>query len=67
VYLVEKQRVRASAFDDVMAALADTTHVFEVRAVTPKVALVMRSIPRDQVPTCPIESSPQLLCTWAFP
>ena len=53
VYLVEKGRVRPTAFDDIRRALADPKHVFHALPLTVEIADAMRRIPRRSIPDFP--------------
>jgi PIN domain nuclease of toxin-antitoxin system len=53
VYLMEKGRLRASAYDDLRKVLDDPSHVLVEVPVTPGVVESMRSVPREAVPDMP--------------
>jgi PIN domain nuclease of toxin-antitoxin system len=53
VYLIEKRRLPASAYDDLRRVLVDPHHVLEEAPVSPGVIDAMRHIPRDAVPDMP--------------
>lgn len=53
VYLIEKNRVRATAYDDLRKALNDPDHVLAEAPVTPGVIESMRLVPRGAVPDMP--------------
>jgi PIN domain nuclease of toxin-antitoxin system len=53
VYLIEKRRVAASAYDDLRKALNDPDHVLAEAPVTPGVIESMRLVPRADVPDMP--------------
>ena len=53
VYLVEKNRLPAPAFDDLTAALRNPNHVLEEAPFTSDVVAAMRQVPRDAVPDMP--------------
>ena len=53
VYLVEKGRLPASAYDDLAKALLDPEHVFTEAVFTAAVVESMRQVPRDEVPDMP--------------
>jgi PIN domain nuclease of toxin-antitoxin system len=53
VYLVEKNRLRMSAYDDLKSALADPEHVLEEIPFTADVVEAMRRVSRDAVPDMP--------------
>lgn len=53
LYLVEKNRLAASAFDDVTKALNNPNHVFEEAPFTVEVVQSMRQIARSAIPDMP--------------
>jgi PIN domain nuclease of toxin-antitoxin system len=53
VYLVEKQRLPSSAYDDLVAALGHPQHVFTEVAFTVAVVEAMRQVLRAEVPDMP--------------
>jgi PIN domain nuclease of toxin-antitoxin system len=53
VYLGEKNRLPASAYEDLKAVLADPGYVFEESPFTAEVVEAMRQIPRSHVPDMP--------------
>ena len=53
VYLVEKNRLPASAFDDLKTALKNPNHVLEEAPFTADVVDAMRQVPREAVPDMP--------------
>ena len=53
VYLVEKNRLPATAFDDLTAALRNPNHVLEEAPFTSDVVAAMRQVPRDAAPDMP--------------
>jgi len=53
VYLIEKNRLPASAFDDLRTALANPNHVLEEAPFTGEVVESMRQVPRAEVPDMP--------------
>jgi PIN domain nuclease of toxin-antitoxin system len=53
VYLIEKNRLPASAYDDLKTALADPEHVLEAMPLTVDIVEAMRQVPRDAVPDMP--------------
>jgi len=53
VYLTEKNRLPASAFDDLRAALSNPNHVLQEAPFTAEVVAVMRQVSRDTVPDMP--------------
>ena len=53
VYLVEKKRLSATAFEDLRWALASPNHVLEEATLTAGVAEAMRRVSRDEVPDMP--------------
>ena len=53
VYLVERRRVLANAYDDLLAVLDDHEQVFEAVDLTREIVASMCTIPRDDVPDLP--------------
>ncbi len=53
VYLVEKKRLPASAFDDIKTALKNPNHVLEEGPFTAEVVDAMRKVSREAVPDMP--------------
>jgi PIN domain nuclease of toxin-antitoxin system len=53
VYLVEKNRLPVSAYEDLKAALADPEYVIEEAPITAGVVEAMRQVPRAEVPDMP--------------
>jgi PIN domain nuclease of toxin-antitoxin system len=53
VYLIEKGRLPASAYDDLKAALADPEYVIEEVPFTGEVVEAMRRVARGDVPDLP--------------
>lgn len=53
VYLIEKNRLPASAYDDLKAALADSDYVIEEAPFTVEIVDAMRQVSRAQVPDLP--------------
>ena len=53
VYLIEKDRVPRSAFDDLRAALNNPNHILAEAPLTAEVAEAMRRVPRADVPDMP--------------
>ena len=53
VYLVEKRRILASAFDDLQAALRNRDHVLHEAPVTAEIIESMQRIPRTDIPDMP--------------
>jgi len=53
VYLVEKGRLPASAYDDLRVILNDPTRVLKEIQVSAGVVEAMRRVPRDAVPDMP--------------
>ena len=53
VYLMEKNRLPVSAFDDLRTVLRNPKHVLEEAPFTVDIAQAMRQIPRDAVPDMP--------------
>src|SRR6202035_2824292 len=63
VYLIEKERIPATALDDVVAAITDPKNVLKLIALDDRIALNMRNIPRHDIPDLPdriIAASAQL-------
>jgi PIN domain nuclease of toxin-antitoxin system len=50
IYLVEKNRLPASAYDDLRKALADPDYVIEEAPFAAEIVEAMRQFPRDAVP-----------------
>jgi PIN domain nuclease of toxin-antitoxin system len=53
VYLVEKNRLPATSFEDLTTAIHNPNHVLEEAALTGGVVAAMRLVPRDAVPDMP--------------
>jgi PIN domain nuclease of toxin-antitoxin system len=53
VYLVEKNRLPASAYDELTQALADPEHVFTEAVISVAVVQAMRQVSRAEVPDMP--------------
>jgi PIN domain nuclease of toxin-antitoxin system len=53
VYLVEKNRLPASAYDELTQALADPEHVFTEAVISAAIVQAMRQVPRAEVPDMP--------------
>jgi len=53
VYLVEKNRLPPSAYDELAQALADPGHVFKEAAFTAAIVQSMRQVSRAEVPDMP--------------
>jgi PIN domain nuclease of toxin-antitoxin system len=53
IYLIEKNRLPASAFDDLRNALDNPNHLFKEAPFTGDVVKTMRQVPRDEVPDMP--------------
>jgi PIN domain nuclease of toxin-antitoxin system len=53
VYLVEKNRLPESAYDDLRKALGNPNHVLEEAPLTAGVVEAMRRVPRSDVPDMP--------------
>ena len=53
VYLVEKNRLPASAYHDLKNALADPDYVIEEAPFTVEIVDAMRQVPRSDVPDMP--------------
>ena len=50
MYLVEKNRLPSSAYEELMQALADPEHVFTEAVLTASVVQAMRRVSRTEVP-----------------
>lgn len=53
VYLIEKNRLPASAYDELTQALADPEHVFTEAVLTGVIVQAMRQVSRAEVPDMP--------------
>ncbi|MGA9474470.1 MAG: PIN domain-containing protein [Terriglobales bacterium] len=53
VYLVEKNRLPSSAYDELTQALADPEHVFTEAVISAAVVQAMRQVSRAEVPDMP--------------
>ena len=53
VYLVEKNRLPSSAYDELTQALADPEHVFTEAVISAAVVQAMRQVSRTEVPEMP--------------
>jgi PIN domain nuclease of toxin-antitoxin system len=53
VYLVERNRLPASAYDDLAQALADPEHVFTEAVLSAAIVQAMRQVSRLEVPDMP--------------
>jgi PIN domain nuclease of toxin-antitoxin system len=53
VYLVEKGRIRASAYDDLRDALRNPNHVLQEAPLTSEITDAMRQVPRADIPDMP--------------
>ena len=53
VYLIEKNRLPASAYDELTQALADPEHVFIEAVFTSAIVQAMRDVSRAEVPDMP--------------
>jgi PIN domain nuclease of toxin-antitoxin system len=53
VYLIEKNRLPSSAYDELTQVLADPEHVFTEAVFTAAIVQAMRQVPRDEVPDMP--------------
>lgn len=53
VYLTEKNRLPASAYDEMIKALADPGHAFTEAVLNAAIVEAMRAVPRIQVPEMP--------------
>ena len=56
VYLIEKNRLPANAYDDLRGALGDPDHVLTEAPFTVDIVDAMRQVPRSMCPTCRIGS-----------
>ena len=66
VYLVERGRIAADAFERIVCEISQDNPAFKVFPLDYNVASALRSIPATLFPTCPTASSLQLLSTLAF-
>lgn len=53
VYLIEKNRLPSSSYDELTQALADPEHVFTEAVFTADIVQVMRQVSRAEVPDMP--------------
>ena len=53
VYLIEKNRLPLSAYEELTQALADPEHVFTEAVFTAAIVQAMRQVPRAEVPDMP--------------
>jgi PIN domain nuclease of toxin-antitoxin system len=53
VYLIEKDRIQATALDDLLLAITDPNSVLQQVPLTDRVAVSMRGIPRHEIPDLP--------------
>ena len=53
VHLIEKNRLPASAYADLKAAIAEPDHVFKEAPLTLEIVEAMRQVPRADVPDLP--------------
>lgn len=53
VYLIEKNRLPASAYDELMDALTDPDHVFTEAIFNSEIVQAMKSVSRAEVPEMP--------------
>ena len=53
VYLIEKNRLPPSAYEELTSALADPEHVLTEAACTAAVVQAMRQVPRAEIPDMP--------------
>lgn len=53
VYLIEKNRLPANAYEDMKAALDDPDHVFNEAPFTVEIVDAMKQVPRADVPDMP--------------
>jgi len=56
LYLIEKNRLPASAYADLKAAIADPDHAFKEAPLTLEIVDAMRQVPRADVPDIPAAS-----------
>jgi hypothetical protein len=67
VYLVEKGRLPASAYDELRKALNDPDFVLEEAPFTGEVVETMRQVPRADIPDMPTVLSPRQPYIWVYP
>ena len=53
VYLIEKNRLPRSAYDDLRSVLSDPDHVLKEAPFTVQIVDALRQVPRDAVPDLP--------------
>ena len=53
VYLIEKGRIRPTALDDLLVAIADPKNVLQQVPLDDVIAVNMRRIPREHIPDLP--------------
>ena len=53
VYLIEKNRIPASAYDELTQALADPEHIFTEAVISAAIVQGMRQVSRAEVPDMP--------------
>ncbi len=53
VYLIEKERIAATALEDILAAIADPKNVLKLVALDDQIAVNMRNISRQDIPDLP--------------
>ena len=53
LYLIEKNRLPMSAYDDLKTAIADSAYVIEEAPFTASVVDAMRQVPRAEIPDMP--------------
>ena len=53
VYLIQKERIAATALDDVLAAISDPPNVLKLVALDEQIAVNMRNISRQDIPDLP--------------
>ena len=53
VYLIEKWKLPAETYPDLLGALRDPEHVFQEAHFTSGIVDTMRQVPRDEVPDMP--------------
>src|SRR6476661_1947913 len=53
IYLIEKKRIFANAFEDLVAAIADPKTVLQEIPLDASIVLRMKEVPRDEIPDLP--------------
>jgi PIN domain nuclease of toxin-antitoxin system len=53
IYLIEKERIAATALDDILVAIADPKNVLKLVALDEQIAVNMRNISRQDIPDLP--------------